>query len=142
MKRLLVGTVATLALAGAAHGQGMSGGCATGQPCSTSSLSVSPQNVGYTVGSGGAFPTVTAAIAALNNQVLQPGGHVTLTLLDGVINEPGAIFASSSFGKQINIVGQHAYTTSVSSIQSSSGATGSWSYVLNLTSTSNMAVGD
>lgn len=142
MKRLLLGTVAAVALAGAAHAQGMSGGCATGQPCSVSALTVAPQSATYTVGPGGNFTTVNAAIAALNTQVLQPGGYVTLSILDGVINEPSAVVASSSFGRQINIQSQHSYNFTLSSIVSSSGSAGAYSYVLQLNSAANIAVGD
>ena len=86
---------------------------------------------------------ITAAISALNPQVLTPGGTVTLNILDGVINEPGAILLTSSFGKQILIQSQHSYNFSLSSVVSSSGSAGAWTYTVQATSSvSSIAVGD
>lgn len=135
MKRLLAALAAFVlaVLPVVANAQTMSGPSSGYVPLVTAT---------YTVGSGGNFPTVTAAIAALNQQVLPVGSNVTLLLLDGQINEPGTILIASSFAKQITIQGQHVYSHNLSSIQSSSGSAGTWTYVLNLDSASNVVVGD
>lgn len=142
----LLPTLATLisaaCLPAIVHAQSMSGGCASGQPCSASSLSVAPQGATYTVGSGGNFATITAAMATLNQQVIPCCAYVNLVLLDGRINEPGPVLLSTTFGNQISITGQHVYSHSLTSVQSSSGSAGAWTYVLNLDSVTNIAVGD
>lgn len=142
MKRVLLWLVATLALSTAAQAQTLSGpNCGNGVQCA--SLSVAAQGPTYTVGSGGNYATLTDAIAALNTQVLQVGAAVQLQLLDGTINEPGAVLFSSAFGKQIQVIGQHTYTFSVSSVVSSSGSAGAWTYTVQAASSvSNIAVGD
>lgn len=143
MRRLLLGTVAVLALAHAAQAQGPSGGCATGQPCQNlASLSVSPSTTTKYIGPGGDYPNLTTALAVVNEQVLPFGTNWNLVLLDGQITEPGAVLYSVEGGNNVTISGQHVYNFTLSSIQGSSGAQGSWSYVLNLDSVANIAVGD
>ena len=106
------------------------------------SVSVVPLTATYTVGSGGNYATITAALADLNKMVLQCCGFVTLNILDGGTTEPGAITWTGAFNRQINVQSQHTYSFSLTSIQSSSGSAGAWSYVLNLNSVTNIAVND
>lgn len=145
MKRALFASAALLLLSFAvpAFAQGMTGGCATGQACTNlTALSLSPSTVAYTVGSGGNFTSLSAALTTLQQSVLPIGNFVNLTLLDGVTTEPGPDLVESSFAKQINVQGQHTYSFTMSSVQSSSGSAGAWSYILNLNSVTNIAVGD
>jgi hypothetical protein len=115
-------------------------GCGNGVTCAT--LAVASQSVSYTVGSGGTYATVSAALSDLSNRVLSAGSSVTLTLLDGVISEPSYDLVSNPFGNRISIQGQNTYSFSISSVQSSSGSAGAWSYVLNLNTVANISVGD
>lgn len=136
----LLALLAPLA-ASPAFAQGLSGpGCGNGVTCSA--LAVAPQSTTITIGSGGQYPTVTAALAAINNQVLVNGSNILFSLQDGVISEPGVLNWFSLANRQINIQGQHSYSFTLSSVQSSSGSAGAWTYVLNLNTVTNIAVGD
>jgi hypothetical protein len=101
-----------------------------------------PSSAAYTVGTGGDFATLSAAMTFLNAKVISPDVAVTLTLLDGAQTYASPITIQNSFGRSIFIVGQNTYTKSMSSVQSSSGSAGSRSVIINLDSVANIALND
>lgn len=92
----------------------------------------------YTVGSGGNFTTLTAALTTINQQILTPNQTIVLNMLDGGTIEPAALSWFSAFTNQVYIQPQHVYTPTITSIQSSSGSAGAWSVVLNMSSVANI----
>ena len=91
---------------------------------------------------GSPWATVAHALLYLVNYCIAPGVTVTITVGDGTYTQSSLITITHPQGSQIKITGTNTYTTTVTSIASSSGSTGSWSYVLNVASVVNIAVND
>lgn len=94
-----------------------------------------------TVGSGGDYATLTAARVAIETVFPTSNNNITINVLPGVVSEPDYIYWPRHDGKYIGINGT-TYTTSITSVQSSSGSTGTWSIILNVASVDNIAIGD
>lgn len=104
-------------------------------PCTVQSLTVvGNYTATYTVGPGGTYTSFQSAIDAVNQMVLPASATmaINLALVDGGEDEPSVVNYFPVFGKQINIAAQNNYTTTVTSIQSSSGSAGNYSIVLNV----------
>ncbi|RAK51595.1 hypothetical protein [Phenylobacterium soli] len=99
-------------------------------------------NLTYTVGVGGDFSDLAAAVTAINRFVVTPSAVINLTLLDGVQTMTSPILYQNQGGHSIFISGQNTYTKTTSSVQSSSGSSGAWSVVLNVNSVANIAAND
>jgi len=101
----------------------------------------SDSNNGLANTSGGAFLTVSAALAAA--KLSDPNGHKIK------INVGAGVFSSSSpndltgyFSKDIQIIGATPVSLTISSFGSASGSTRNWSVVINVTDASSVSVGD
>ena len=101
----------------------------------------SDSNNGLANSSGGAFLTVSAALAAA--KLFDPNGHKIK------INAGAGVFSSSSpndltgyFSKDIQIIGATPVSLTISSFGSASGSTRNWSVVINVTDASSVSVGD
>lgn len=102
----------------------------------------------YTVkSSGGTFTSLQNALMALGSILITPPAVVTIQLDPGEWNVSGGEVAetlldSSRFlsPQQIKFVGEPLDSLTITSIQSSSGSSGAWSIVLNLSSLGSVAV--
>ena len=92
--------------------------------------------------SGNPFATPQQALTYLNGFYIDSGVTVTISLADGYYSLTTTIQCAHPQGKQITIAGTTTYSKTLSSIQSSAGAGGAWTYIVNLTSVANIAVGD
>lgn len=90
--------------------------------------------------SGGDFTTIQGALDYLDCAVFDAAATITIQVNDGTYT--GAITLRHAQGSQIEIKGQNAYTTTITSVSSSSGSAGAYTVVLNVASVSNIAVND
>lgn len=94
--------------------------------------------------SGGDFTTLHDAMAYADqiSTVSASGGYASIgiTVDDGTWTEGHSLYgARHAF---LSIAGAHTYTTNLTSIASNSGTAGNYSFVLNVASTANIAIGD
>lgn len=91
--------------------------------------------------SGNPFLTVARAFGAITPWTIADDVSVTITVGDGAF--PGSTLTfDHPNGNRVTLTAENMPTTTVSSIQSSSGAAGAWSIILNVASIANIAVGD
>jgi hypothetical protein len=96
-----------------------------------------------TVGATGYdYTTVSAALAALNGRQIAETATVTIEIQDEAVAESAAVLVNHPNADRIVIQGKTAYTTTLNSIQSSSGTNGAWTTIANVGSVANMVVGD
>jgi collagen type VII alpha len=88
----------------------------------------------------GDYATLATAIAALSAQA--PIGGVTLTLDAGVHAYSAAIAAPKAYGQHIAVAGATPTSTTITSVQSSSGSAGARSIVLNVASEAGISTSD
>ena len=91
--------------------------------------------------SGAPWATVAKAVAYLYGYWISPSVNVTIMVADGTYSWAETTFQHPC-GQQIQITGTNTYSPTVSSVQSSSGSSGAWSYILNVSSVANIAVND
>lgn len=93
--------------------------------------------------SGGDFTSLTAALTALQNTIIDPTKFVDIEVDDGNWTHTSPINAGSYLSSpQIRIVGKNVYSKTISGTTSSSGSTGAWSVTVPCSDTSNTVVGD
>lgn len=92
--------------------------------------------------SGGDFTTLAAALDSLQGLILSEEAIVVITIADGTYTMTSPIQSDHYRGAYIYVQGEHTYSKTLSSVQSSSGSSGAWSLVLNVNSVANIAVGD
>jgi hypothetical protein len=90
--------------------------------------------------SGNPWASISKSLSYLADFWITTAATVTIKLADGSYTT--AVVVAHPCGAQINIVGTNTYAKSISSIQSSSGGVGAWSYVVNLNNVTNIAVND
>lgn len=96
-----------------------------------------------TVGASGYdYTTVSAAIASLNGRTIMPSAQVTIEIQDETVVESAQISVVHPNSDRIIIKGKTQYSTTLSSIQSTSGSVGAYTFVLNVGSVSNISVND
>ena len=78
----------------------------------------------------------------LGNFWINEAATVTIWLADGSYTLTSTINVQHPCERRITIQGTNSYNTILSSIASSSGSAGAWSYVLNMAIVANIAVGD
>lgn len=107
-------------------------------------LSISPAGNDTTGdgSSGNPWATIGKALAFLADKWIANTATVTIQLADGTYNHTSPINPRHPCGRSIAIAGQNTYTRAATAIQSVSGSSGDWSYVLQLDSVTNLAVGD
>ncbi len=121
--------------------QFMTGINASGIPQFGNAPTLISSNTTYTIApSGGNFTSVANALAALNNEFIGGLTYITLSIADGVYTNTSPISAFSNNFRHVSLQG-NTYTTSLVSVQSSSGSGGAWTYVLNVASAANFYVG-
>lgn len=135
------GTLGGVQSAAGAANQFMTGINASGVPQFGSAPSLISSNTTYTVAaSGGNYTSVANALAALGSAYISPLSYVTLSIADGIYTSTSPISAFANNFRHVNLQG-NTYTTSLTSVQSSSGSAGAWTYVLNVASAANFYVG-
>ena len=92
--------------------------------------------------SGSPWATIEHALAYLGNKWINSTVTVTIQVGDGTFTSTAPITPIHPCGSRIAIAGANTYSRTLSSVQSSSGSAGNWSYVLNLNSVANIAAGD
>lgn len=96
-----------------------------------------------TVGASGYdYTTVSAALASLTGKTIAETATVTIEIQDEAVAEASEVSITHPNADRIVIQGKTAYTTTLNSIQSSSGSSGAYTVVSNVGSVENMAVGD
>ena len=137
-------TTATNDFALITNGSSLIGGPPTG--CISSSTNFYVATTGNdTTGdgsSGNPWLTVGQALNYLGNFWINEAATVTIWLADGSYTLTSTINVQHPCGARITIQGTNSYNTILSSIASSSGSAGAWSYVLNMAIVANIAVGD
>ena len=103
-------------------------------------------NVSYSVGSGGDFATLPAALTHLTSRKItstlsSAAIRVVLNILPGTLVHTDYIYYINMELKNVTLAGV-AYSSNVTSVQSSSGSAGAWSIILNMSDVSNAAVND
>ncbi len=91
---------------------------------------------------GNPYATVNRALNDLNRRILSPDTVANIVVKDGTIAESASIVIEHPNGINVNITGENTYSKSMTSVQSSSGAAGAWSVIINLNNVTNIAVGD
>lgn len=106
-------------------------------------------NITYTIGSTGDYPTVYAALQALENTVLLDSrdNTITLQLLPETIQEIAYINFSAMHRGRVIIMGTMGNTGSgttyqINGVHAISGSAGDWAVTYNLSTTTDIAVGD
>ncbi len=90
---------------------------------------------------GNPYLTVQKAFDTLTDKRISPSATVSIIVGDGAFAESSLVMKHPDSAR-ITLSGENLPTTTVSSIQSSSGAAGAWSIILNVASVANIAVGD
>jgi len=90
--------------------------------------------------SGGDFTTVASAISYAQSVVRPQNAKLIIEVDDGTWNIPTTL--SGVTGNNFFIKGKNTYAKALTSIDSSSGAAGAWTLVLNLNDVTNVAVND
>lgn len=88
------------------------------------------------------FATPNGALDWLKNKSINSDVAVTITIKDGHYTGLSVIAPSHKDGNKIFITGENYYDISMTSVQSSSGSTGAWSIVINVSDVSNIVTGD
>ena len=92
--------------------------------------------------SGDPWATIDKAMSEISSSLIV-GATVTIQLGDGTYTlTAGTASFDHAMGNNITITGENTYDISLTSIQSSAGAAGAWSVVLNVSDVSNAAVND
>jgi hypothetical protein len=95
-----------------------------------------------TVGASGYdYTTVSAAIASLNGRTIMPSATITIEIQDETVVESAQISIVHPNSDRITIVGKTQLSITYSSIQSTSGSVGAYTFVLNVSSVADVAVG-
>jgi hypothetical protein len=95
-----------------------------------------------TVGASGYdYTTVSAALATLNGRTIMPSAMVTIEIQDETVVESAQISIVHPNSDRITIAGKTQLSITYSSIQSSSGSVGAYTFVLNVSSVAGIAVG-
>lgn len=92
--------------------------------------------------SGSPFASPHKALESIGESLISANATVTIQLADGHYSFTETITPTHPNGDRIEIVGEHAYSVSLSSISSSSGSAGNYSVILNVSDISNIAVND
>lgn len=92
--------------------------------------------------SGNPYATVNGALDYLKDKKINTDVSVTIELDDGIYSNHPIVSPKHPDGDRITISGKNVYSKSLTSVQSSSGSTGSWSVVLNLSDVTNISVND
>jgi hypothetical protein len=96
-----------------------------------------------TVGATGYdYTTVSAALASLDGRTIMPSAMVTIEIQDETVVEAARINIVHPNSDRITITGKTQVSTTLTSIQSTSGSLGAYSFVLNVGSVANIAIGD
>jgi hypothetical protein len=92
--------------------------------------------------SGGDFTSVSAALASLKSKRISPDAAVTISVDPGTFTATAAVYFAHPNGDRINVVGSAPVSTTITSFASQSGSAGNYTVILNVTSTTGMAIGD
>ena len=92
--------------------------------------------------SGSPWATLDKALTTIESKLIAGDSTVTIIFKDGTYTIGSADTLNHVNGDQIEIEGENSYDITLSSIQSSGGAAGAWSIVLNVSDVSNCAVND
>ncbi len=92
--------------------------------------------------SGDPWKTLGKALTYLSDKSIATDATVTIQFGDGTHVSTATDIANHPNGGRIEIIGENIYALSLSSVQSSSGSSGAWSIVLNVSDVSNAAVND
>lgn len=95
-----------------------------------------------TIGSSGCdYTTIADAIDAYKSTWIPRGVTLTFSLAAEIFTVTESILATNPTFENARIVGATPISLSITSVASSSGSAGAWSYVLNVASTAGLAVG-
>lgn len=95
-----------------------------------------------TVGAGGMYATLAAALLALQDKRIKPGVTVTLLMASGATAESAPLVWIHPDSASILVRGQPPVTTTASAQVNVSGSEGAYSVSLTVSSSNGMAVGD
>ncbi len=97
----------------------------------------------YTVKtSGGDFTTIQDALDALSDVIIDAGAYVTIEIDDGDWAISSALHTYSPYSARIKLKGKTTVGLTSTSIASSSGSSGNYSYVINTGSTTGVSAND
>lgn len=106
-------------------------------------LDIISVNTAYTVkASGGDFTSIQAALDSLEEKWINTDVVVTISVDPGLFTSTSSILCRHPQGDRIKIVGATPVSTTITSLASQSGTAGNYSVVLNVASTTGMAIGD
>ncbi len=86
--------------------------------------------------SGNPWATLSKAFSYLADFTITPDATVTVSLGDGRYNT--GVTVNHPYGNRIAITGANTYDKTISSVQSSSGSSGNWTYVINVNNVTNV----
>jgi hypothetical protein len=92
--------------------------------------------------SGNPWATLSKALTWLSDKIIENTTTVTIEIDDGTYNWTSTDSMKHNNGDRVNVVGKNTYNVSLTSVQSSSGSSGAWSIILNVSDVSNAAVND
>lgn len=92
--------------------------------------------------SGNPWATPHKALLSLRDKIIAPDVLVTIECADGAYSLGSTLTVEHPYGNRILLKGTNTYSKTITSIASSSGAAGNWSYVLNMSDVTNVAIGD
>ena len=88
----------------------------------------------------GDFATIQAALDAISNNIINQRTGVNFSLADGVYNHTAPLMVFSNVFARCTILG-NSYSKTMSSVVSSSGGVGAWTYTLQLNNVTGLTVG-
>jgi len=91
---------------------------------------------------GNPWLTIGKALSYLADKWIEKDNFVTINVGDGNFAISSSLTIKHPCGDRITITGTNTHDKTLSSIQSSSGSAGAWSYVLNVNTVTNIAVND
>ena len=91
---------------------------------------------------GNPWLTIGKALSYLTDKWIDKGSFVTIQVGDGNFAISTTLTVNHPHGDRLSLVGTNTHDKTLSSVQSSSGSAGAWSYILNVNTVTDLAVDD